>query len=1187
MQFKNKLLKKNTLATLIGLTLVLTGFSNVAQATQQPTITTISPTSGSTLGGTSVTINGTNFANDATLTFGGVAASSVVISNNGKTITATTPAHAAGSVDVTVTNPGSGNSASQSDTNLNGFTYISPTPAVTSISPNSGPDAGGTLVTITGSGYSSGAIVAIGGTAATGVTVISSTSITATTPAHVAGTFDVVVTNPDLKTGTLTNAFTFIDPPAPHVSGISPSTGSTVGGDSVTITGTGFNSGATVTIGGSAATSVTIVSSTSITATTPAHAAGAVDVVVTNTDTKSGTLTSGFTYQTPPNPAPTVTGISPSSGTTTGGTSVTITGTGFLSGATVTFNGAAATGVTVVSSTSITATTPAHAAGAVDVVVTNTDSKFGTLTGGFTYQTPPNPAPTVTGISPATGTTVGGTSVTITGTGFLSGATVTIGGSAATGVTVVSSTSITATTPAHAAGVVDVVVTNTDSLFGTLSGGFTYQTPPNPAPTVTGNSPSSGTTLGGDSVTITGTGFLSGATVTFNSNAATSVTVVSSTSITATTPAHAAGAVDVVVTNADTKFGSLTGGFTYQTPPSKEVVITPTPGKTALIVRGQSAPVDMTYTLTATNFSNLDAAAKVTTWYTATNPDPTVSPAIDSSHTGLDIIIGTRSGNTYPLTLQVDTATVIAGIHLFNVSLDGTSAALPLVVTVLPATVSSGSPASFVPDPNNDFNFAVTLLGPSGASDAIDVSLDFPAGSTNLNQLFQLQQGAGDKSTYRTVAITPPAGFTGFIKPIAITIPKITGIGANVNIGYSINGLNWQLIPQLDSAPVDGAAWCSANHDNAGYVLGASTVTIYTCNLSSFGYRENQATLVAVSSPTSVTAGSNTTLSTTGGSGTGAVTFTTTSSSSICTVSGTTLHSVSAGTCAVTAAKAGDADYFSASSAVLNVTINAVAPVVIPSGGGSGGGYSGYIYSQPAPQPISQPTLNIAAGDPTIQLDKTLSLSISGGGGTGALSFTTSTPTICSVSETGVVTALAVGTCQVQAMKASSGIYLSASSNNLSINISDSEKQAAEIALLNAAAEKAAADIAAAEKAAAEARAVAEAKAAAEAEAAALADAKAAAARLAILNLNQITWKKSGKQYAIKINLAVKYAYEIVTIQIGNKLNGKLVYKTTDWLALNGMGDGVITQSKVPVKGSYYRILLYKNNQVIFTLQVK
>src|SRR6267143_601894 len=77
-----------------------------------------------------------------------------------------------------------------------------------------------------------------------------------------------------------------------------------------------------------------------------------------------GTPTANPT-NSPSNPAPTVTSITANSGTSNGGTSVTATGTGFLSGATVKLGGTSATGVTVVNSTSITAATPAHAAGAV------------------------------------------------------------------------------------------------------------------------------------------------------------------------------------------------------------------------------------------------------------------------------------------------------------------------------------------------------------------------------------------------------------------------------------------------------------------------------------------------------------------------------------------------------------------------------------------------------------------------------------------------------------------------------------------------------------------------------------------------------------------------------------------------------------------------------------------------------
>ena len=82
--------------------------------------------------------------------------------------------------------------------------------------------------------------------------------------------------------------------------------------------------------------------------------------------------------------APTVTGISPSTGSTARPTPVTISGTGFLAGATVTVD-VVAVGITVVNSTTITAIAPAHAAGAVDVVVTNPSGSGGMLTAAFTY----------------------------------------------------------------------------------------------------------------------------------------------------------------------------------------------------------------------------------------------------------------------------------------------------------------------------------------------------------------------------------------------------------------------------------------------------------------------------------------------------------------------------------------------------------------------------------------------------------------------------------------------------------------------------------------------------------------------------------------------------------------------------------------------------------------------------------
>jgi len=175
---------------------------------------------------------------------------------------------------------------------------------------------------------------------------------------------------------------------APAVGGVSPSSGPAAGGTAVTISGTGFGAGASVSFGGTPASSVSVVGSTSITAVTPAHASGTVNVVVTNVGGESGTLNNGFNYAAVPLPAPSLNDITPNSGSTNGGTSVTISGTGFVAGATVRLGLTDATNISVLNSTTITATTPPHAAGPVNVVVQNPDSQSGTLVNGFTYASP-------------------------------------------------------------------------------------------------------------------------------------------------------------------------------------------------------------------------------------------------------------------------------------------------------------------------------------------------------------------------------------------------------------------------------------------------------------------------------------------------------------------------------------------------------------------------------------------------------------------------------------------------------------------------------------------------------------------------------------------------------------------------------------------------------------------------------
>jgi PKD repeat protein len=123
---------------------------------------------------------------------------------------------------------------------------------------------------------------------------------------------------------------------------------------------------------------------------------------------------------------------------------------------------------------------PSHTyttSGTFPVTLTVTDGHSNSGVDSHLSITVTSPPPTLTGVSPAKGSTLGGTAVTLTGTNFAAGATVTFGGTAATGVTLVNSTTITCTAPAHAVGAVDVTLTVPGKPAVTLAGAFTYVTP--------------------------------------------------------------------------------------------------------------------------------------------------------------------------------------------------------------------------------------------------------------------------------------------------------------------------------------------------------------------------------------------------------------------------------------------------------------------------------------------------------------------------------------------------------------------------------------------------------------------------------------------------------------------------------------------------------------------------------------
>jgi hypothetical protein len=332
-------------------------------ATALPTLTMISPSSGAAGFSTNVTLTGTNFTAPLTVNAGtGITVSNTVLVNS-TTITATFQIAGnapLGPQNVTVTTPG-GTTPPQTFT-----VTATPAPTLTMINPISGAQGANVNVTLTGTNFVTGAMVnfAGAGVTVTNTVVVNLTTITATFQIAVGATLgaqNVTVTTPSGgPSGPL--PFTVVPPPPPTLTMLSQTSGAQGTNVNVTLTGTNFISGAgatTVLFGGANVTVVNtmVVNSTTITVTfqIAANAAlGAQNVSVMTSGGTSGALP--FTVTLPP--PPTLTSISPTSGVQGQMMlSVTLTGTNFITGATVMLSGAGVTvsNIVVVNSTTITA----------------------------------------------------------------------------------------------------------------------------------------------------------------------------------------------------------------------------------------------------------------------------------------------------------------------------------------------------------------------------------------------------------------------------------------------------------------------------------------------------------------------------------------------------------------------------------------------------------------------------------------------------------------------------------------------------------------------------------------------------------------------------------------------------------------------------------------------------------------
>jgi hypothetical protein len=513
----------------------------------------------------------------------------------------------AGTRTATVTNapPGGG-----SATLANAFVIANPRPTLNALSPQQG-SRGQTLdVQVTGSNFLSGVTtISFGSDIAINSTTISSSTLAIVNitiaPTASLGPRDVRVIHPSPGGGssTLPSSFT-VGNPSPALTSLSPSSGQAGETLVIGLVGNNFLAGVTsVTFGdGIAVNSFSVAGPTQATANitiAPTALPGPRDVTVTNPSPGGGStvLQRAFTVL---NPAPTLTGISPS--TVARGTAATLvlTGSGFVNGVTAVDFGPdiAVTSLTVQSTTSMTVTmtmAPSASLGARTVRVINT-SPGGGIASLVNALTVVNPAPTLTSLSPSLGGRGQSLIITIVGQGFISAVTsVSFGADiSVTSIIVDQFTQLRAfitISPTATAGTRDVIISNAPPGGGvvTLPSSFSIG---NPAPTITSVAPIGGTRGSSLDVTIQGTGFFSGVTsVSFgDSISINSVTVLDTTTLRANISIALSappGSRTVTITNAGPGGGTaaLPAGFQVLNPAPTLSSIAPTSAGRGSVLR--------------------------------------------------------------------------------------------------------------------------------------------------------------------------------------------------------------------------------------------------------------------------------------------------------------------------------------------------------------------------------------------------------------------------------------------------------------------------------------------------------------------------------------------------------------------------------------------------------------------------
>jgi hypothetical protein len=426
------------------------------------------------------------------------------------------------------------------------------------LSPATGALSGGNTVTLVGTGFPSGPglQVLFGSRASPAVTRLSSTELRVVVPRGLEVEAVDVRVHGQGSGGVLRRAYRYLADS--RVSDLAPLTGPQAGGTRVVLTGQGFEGTTSVLFGGTPAPLFQVDAPSRLTVTTPpAPGSGAVDVQVV-TPRGAWTVRDGFTYEDAHGGPLTLHGVFPHVGASADGT-VTLTGRGLdAPGLLVSFGGTPAPLVTATPTTA-TVTVPARGALPRTVTVSATaGTERATLPDGYTFRL------TLSHLTPGTGPSLGGTPAVLDGAALPPDAVVRVGALEATVTAVPTESRLHFTTPPGGAGphALHVASASDPEDEALLPDAFTYEAPL----TLAQVEPARGAIAGGTRITVRGSGFAEGTTVTFGGEPAKDVRVLDGHTLTCRTPSsRTQGPAEVAVARGATR-AALPEVFTYFDP---------------------------------------------------------------------------------------------------------------------------------------------------------------------------------------------------------------------------------------------------------------------------------------------------------------------------------------------------------------------------------------------------------------------------------------------------------------------------------------------------------------------------------------------------------------------------------------------------------------------------------------------